>query len=184
MEDGRRTTLTERLVLAAVSEADLADLHALSADARVWTHFPSGRHTDLATSQAQVESFAAAWVHDGLGYWTARLRSTGEFVGVGGCMAKGDLAWNLYYRFRPEAQGLGYAGELTQAAIHAAHEIDDRPVVAYLLEHNVASRRTAERAGLSLVSRGPDYGNPDPTAIRLIYADTAVDAATIAALAT
>jgi hypothetical protein len=54
----------------------------------------------------------------------------------------------------------------------AAHTVDpDRPVVAYLLEHNVQSRGRAERAGLSLVWRGPDTGNPDPDAVRLVYAD-------------
>jgi hypothetical protein len=40
-----------------------------------------------------------------------------------------------------------------------------------LLEPNVQSRRRAERAGLGLVWRGPDAGNPDPSAVRLVYAD-------------
>jgi hypothetical protein len=44
-------------------------------------------------------------------------------------------------------------------------------VIAYLLEHNVQSRGRAEKAGLSLVWRGPDAGNPDPDAVRLVYAD-------------
>ena len=49
-----------------------------------------------------------------------------------------------------------------------------RPVVAYLLEHNAQSRGRAENAGLSLVWRGPDAGNPDPSAVRLVYADRAL----------
>ena len=58
------------------------------------------------------------------------------------------------------------------AAIDAAHAVaPGRPVIASLLEHNVESRRRAERAGLSLVWRGPDAGNPDPAAVRLVYAD-------------
>jgi hypothetical protein len=44
-------------------------------------------------------------------------------------------------------------------------------VIAYLLEHNAESRGRAEKAGLSLVWRGPDAGNPDPDAVRLVYAD-------------
>jgi hypothetical protein len=47
-------------------------------------------------------------------------------------------------------------------------------VVAYLLEHNVESRGRAERAGLQLVWRGADAGNPDPAAVRLVYADRPV----------
>jgi hypothetical protein len=42
------------------------------------------------------------------------------------------------------------------AALDAAHAVDpDLPVIAYLLEHNVESRGRAERAGLSLIWRGP-----------------------------
>jgi hypothetical protein len=47
-------------------------------------------------------------------------------------------------------------------------------VLAYLLEHNARSRGRAERSGLTLVWRGPDHGNPDPDAVRLIYADRAL----------
>lgn len=47
----------------------------------------------------------------------------------------------------------------------------DAPVVAYLLEHNSASARVAIKLGFDLVHRGPDEGNPDATAIRLIYSD-------------
>jgi len=63
--------------------------------------------------------------------------------------------------------------------------IDPRlPVVAYLLEHNHGSRRTAERAGLNLLWRGPDHGNPDPAAVLLIYSDRDLDGHLIAELTT
>ncbi|MGZ4643601.1 MAG: hypothetical protein ACXVX8_15890, partial [Blastococcus sp.] len=56
----------------------------------------------------------------------------------------------------------------------------DRPVIAYLLEHNVQSRVRAEKAGLSLVWRGPDAGNPDAAAVRLVFADRPLDDALLA----
>jgi RimJ/RimL family protein N-acetyltransferase len=43
--------------------------------------------------------------------------------------------------------------------------------VAYLLENNRASAAVAEKLGLTLRHRGPDAGNPDPSAIRVVYAD-------------
>ena len=68
--------------------------------------------------------------------------------------------------------GRGYATEMGRAAIVAAREVDpDRPVLAFLLEHNVGSLRTAQRLGLSPVWRGPDAGNPDPDAVRLVLLD-------------
>jgi len=68
------------------------------------------------------------------------------------------------------------------AALAAAGKVAPQlPVVAYLLEHNTGSRRTAERAGLQLLWRGPDVGNPDPQAVRLVYADRPVSAAVLTA---
>ena len=58
------------------------------------------------------------------------------------------------------------------AALDAAHTVvPDRPVIAYLLEHNAESKGRAERSGLTLLRRGPDAGNPDSAAVRLVYAD-------------
>ncbi len=167
-----RTARTDRLELTAVGTGDLDELYRLNSDARVWTHFPSGRHRSPEQTAEQVAKFVAAWDRDGLGYWTARLRNGGGFVGIGGCMLTRGVAWNLYYRLRPEAQGNGYAAELAAAGRSAAATTHpELPVAAYLLEHNQASRRTAERAGLQLVWRGPDAGNPDPDAVRLVFAD-------------
>lgn len=50
----------------------------------------------------------------------------------------------------------------------------DLPVIAHLLEHNHASSRVAEICQLPLQHRPPAAGNPDPNAIRLIYADRAL----------
>ena len=96
-----------------------------------------------------------------------------DVVGTGGCALRvGTTWWNLYYRLTPPAWGWASAAELVTAAIDAAHAVDpDRPVIAYLLEHNAESRGRAEQAGLTLVWRGPDAGNPDPAAVRLVYAD-------------
>ena len=167
-----RIVTTARLTLTEVTADDLDDLYALSADPRVWEHFPSGRHLDVDTTSKQIETFRISWDEAGLGYWTARSRTTGEFIGVGGCARRGGSLWNVYYRVRPEAQGHGYATELVEAGQKAAHDVDpELPVTAFMLEHNFASKRTAERAGLQLVWRGPDAGNVDPDAVRLVFAD-------------
>jgi len=68
--------------------------------------------------------------------------------------------------------GQGYAQEIIVAAVAAAHQLrPDLPMTAYLLEGNTRSQRATERAGLHLIWRGPDAGNPDPTAERLLYAN-------------
>lgn len=164
---------SERLVLDHVHADDIDAWHAIHADAAVWTHFPSGRHTARDDTARQVESCIADWRRDGLGYWSIRTEQDGPIIGCGGCRAVPDRGrWNLYYRFSPDAQGHGYATELAHAAVEAANDVDATlPVVAYMLERNPASWRVAERIGLIRVWEGPDEGNPDPTAVSYAYAD-------------
>ncbi|MGW8565214.1 GNAT family N-acetyltransferase [Isoptericola sp. NPDC055881] len=174
---------TARLDLSPVSPGDLDVLHDLHADPRVWEHFPSGRHTSREQTARQVEGFAADWERDGIGYWTARRRDDGAFVGIGGVRWRPAGVLNLYYRLSPDQQGRGFATELSGAALAlAAERRPEIPVTAFLLEHNVASRATAEKAGLRLVWRGPDAGNPDPAAVRLVLADRALDPGVLAAV--
>lgn len=162
-------------------------MHALHADPAVWEHFPSLRHPDVERTRQMLVRQQEGWDRHGLGSWVARLAddegSPGRLVGVGGCSVRHDVAWNLGYRLCRDAWGYGYAQELIAAARAAAGQLrPDLPVTAYLLAHNVGSRRAAERAGLTQVWRGPDAGNPDPDAVRLVYADRDLDAATVDAL--
>jgi RimJ/RimL family protein N-acetyltransferase len=178
--------ITPRLQLDAVVPDDLDAHISLLSDPGSWAHLPSGRHISPEQTAAAIEHSVGHWARDGLGYWTARLRedlpeaglAAGAMVGTGGCAVRaGTTWWNLYYRLTPAAWGLGLAAELVAASLDAAHTVDpDRPVIAYLVEHNVRSRGRAERSGLTLMWRGPDAGNPDPDAVRLVYADRPLSA--------
>jgi RimJ/RimL family protein N-acetyltransferase len=165
---------TERLRLDAITHAEMDAVHALHADPAVWQHFPSGLH-DRERSRALVAQIERDWEKSGLGYWAISHAASDDdepLLGVGGCARRRARFWNLYYRLNPAGWGQGFATEMIGAALSAAADVrPDLPVVAYLLEHNVASKRSAERAGLQLAWRGPDAGNPDPAAIRLVYAD-------------
>lgn len=167
--------------LTPPTDADVDALHRICSDARVWTHFPSLRHTDRATTAAMVERWQQGWSRDGLGTWVIRDES-GDVIGYGGCTVLDGAVWNLGYRLAPEAQGRGIATDVACAAVAEARETrPDLPVIAYLLEHNESSRRTAERVGLTLRHRAPDAGNPDPEAIRLVLADRELDDVQLAA---
>ncbi|WP_182524300.1 GNAT family N-acetyltransferase [Nocardioides dongkuii] len=184
MDDWRHVR-TERLWLDVATVADVPDLHAIHADPQSWEHFPAGRHADRLMSEQMVVNGERQWREHRLGYWSVRDREGGSIVGRGGCaVPPGCPWWNLYYRFASSVHRRGYASEMARAAIEAANDVEpERPVLAYLLEHNVASRRTAERIGLRLVWRGPDVGNPDRDAIRLVYVDREPDEDLAAAIA-
>lgn len=174
------TSPSPRLTLDAPRADDLEDLHRLYSDARTWTHLPSGRFADLATTRSALERWIEDWERDGLGAWV--VREQGTVVGHGGCAVRQHAFWNLGYRFAPEAQGRGLATEVSRAALTAARAArPELPVVAYLLEHNAASAAVARKVGLELRHRAPDAGNPDPAAIRLVFADRPLEEEELAA---
>lgn len=179
-----RHVRTERLWLDVADDGDIDDLHEIHAHPDTWLHFPTGRHTERLQAARMVERGNEQWAEDGLGFWSIRDQPDGPVIGRGGCaVAIGRPWWNLYYRFHPDVHRRGYAVEMARAAIEAAHAVrPERPVLAFLLEHNEASRRTAERAGLMLVWRGPDRDNPDPDAVRLVFLDREPDEETRTAI--
>ena len=179
-----RHARTARLHLDVAAEGDEDDLFAIHSDPASWTHFPVGRHTDRSQTPEMVTLSERGFAVNGLGYWSIREVADGPVIGWGGCSAPtGRPWWNLAYRFAQSVLRRGYATEVAARSIEAAHDVaPDRPVLAYLLEHNVASRRTAEKAGLQLVWRGPDRPNPDPDAIRLVFLDREPDDAVLRAI--
>jgi RimJ/RimL family protein N-acetyltransferase len=169
------TGTTERLRLAVPEQGDLAEVHELYADPRVWRDDPLTRHVTPAQTATMIDRWRAAWARDGLGMWVARSAgpaTAGRLVGIGGTFIRYGVAWNLGFRRSPTCWGQGYAQELSRAAFGAARELrPELPMTAYLLEGNTRSQRATERTGLRRVWRGPDAGNPDPDAVRLLYAD-------------
>lgn len=163
---------TKRLFLDRPTTEDAAGLHVICSDPRVWTHFPSLRHSEIEQTRQMLDRWIASWERDELGTWILRIPGSQTIVGYGGCSIKQGAFWNLGYRFAFDAQGQGYATELSFEAVRQAKmTLPGLHIVAYLLEHNIASARVAEKVGLSLAHRGIDAGNPDPNAIRLVYAD-------------
>jgi RimJ/RimL family protein N-acetyltransferase len=166
---------TERLLLAVPERDDLDELHELYADPRVWRDDPVARHATPGQTAAMIDRWRASWQRDGLGMWVARSAGpagAGRLVGIGGTFIRYGVAWNLGFRLSPAFWGGGYAQEITRAAFEAAQVVrPELPMTAYLLEGNLRSQRATERTGLRRVWRGPDAGNPDPRAVRLLYAD-------------
>jgi RimJ/RimL family protein N-acetyltransferase len=165
------------MVLTRPGQDDVDELFTLFSDPRVWTHLPSAVVRERAETVRQVSRWEQEWIDSGLGAWVVRDPDDARLLGYAGCSLRGgpDPAsrfWNLGYRFQPEEQGRGLATEAARVAVDAAHSVKlDVPVVAYLLEHNLASAAVARKLGLTQRWRGPDAGNPDPQAIRLVFAD-------------
>lgn len=161
--------LTERLELRPVTCEDVEALFAVTSDPATWRQEPGGRHRDRGTTANWISRAFARWNSDGLSYWLVRVRAGQQVIGVGGVQRQHTGNWNLYYRFTPSVWGRGYATELGQAALAAAHDVDDSvPVIAWMLPQNAASINVARR--LSLIDHGP-HTDPSDGQLRLAFAD-------------
>lgn len=142
--------MTDRLELRAVDPVrDLQALFAIFSDPASWEHAPDSRHLEPDTTLGWLQRAATRWQEDTLSYWTARLRTNGEVVGVGGARRHVTGSWNLLWRIDTAHQGQGLARELGTVAIEAARAVDSSvPVIAWVRSHNVASRGLASRLGL------------------------------------
>ena len=104
--------LTDRLRLTRAVPSDLDAVFAIQNDPRVWTHYPSLRHTDPAQTVEMIQRWERSWTEVGLGSWVVRLRDTDEVVGNGGCTLLGGEVWNIGYRIAADHHGQGLATEL------------------------------------------------------------------------
>ena len=153
--DAWPTLQTERLLLRAPQPADLAALYEIQSDP-VSQRFSAGPMPGSREEvQQQLDDWLAHWQAHEFGYWAIALRERpDELLGFGGLMHRavaGRHSLSLYFRFRPQAWGQGYAAEMTQAALALAFEQQHAgAVLAVVQPANTPSRKTLERAGLRL----------------------------------
>jgi RimJ/RimL family protein N-acetyltransferase len=140
---------TDRLSLRSVTEADLANFHALHSDPTLYEHAPEAMHPDLDHSRSVIAGYVADWQQHGLGYWSVRRRTDNHYIGCGG-VRRNEVNWNVYYRFRTAAWGNGYAVELIRTAAQCAEQVEPGGTLhAVIRPWNPASQAVARRLGMA-----------------------------------
>ncbi|WP_172829366.1 GNAT family N-acetyltransferase [Pedococcus dokdonensis] len=140
-------TETTRLRLRRPTEVDRGFHATVHSDPRLFAHAPHVLGTP-ASNAAFFDAILDHWSTHGFGYWVAENRETGMPLGWVGVQRRGEHL-NLYYRFVTEAHGRGLAREAARAAVALATEwAPEHRVQALVKDHNAASVRTAESAGL------------------------------------
>lgn len=151
---------TERLVLRRPRPEDGPAMFAIHGDPETFRYSPRSPDPDLSTSEKDLRRWLRIWENDGYGYWAVTLPGMLDVIGFGGIsrfMFRDRNALNLYYRFTPAAWGHGYASEMARTAVTLARTyLPQLPVIARTRPANIASIRTAEKAGLQ---RRPDLDN-------------------------
>ena len=147
---------TERLLLCLPTPTpDIADAYfVIHSDPATNLHNPAGPMRDPKAAAPILEIWQQHWREDGYGYWVVRDPADGRILGFAGVrppLPDDEPFLNLYYRFRPDAWGKGYATEVGRAALTlAAQSAPGVPVAALIRPKNEPSIRVAERLGLRL----------------------------------
>jgi len=151
---------TPRLLLRPMTDDDLEDLAALLGDPVVMAHYPRPR--TRAEAQAWIDWTRACYHQHGFGLWVLVERSTGEFIGDCGLTVQrldGGDELEVGYHIRADRQGEGFATEAVCAVRDFAREVlHASRVVAIISPGNQASRRVAEKMGLSF-EKATVYGS-------------------------
>lgn len=142
---------TPRLAFRHFAATDLAALAALYADGDVRRYFPEGT-LGLAGTKAELDwHLDRAAAGDPLGLWAAVERRTGMLVGRCGLIAwtiEGRPEVEVAYLIGKEHWGHGLGTEAACALVrHGLDTLGLDRLIALIAKANVASRRTAAKAG-------------------------------------
>jgi RimJ/RimL family protein N-acetyltransferase/GrpB-like predicted nucleotidyltransferase (UPF0157 family) len=140
---------TRRLLLSRPTDADLPELTALHADGRVMATLGGLRTAEEL--EAMHRRLLGTWERDGFGWWVARLRPDGRFVGRGGLrrvLIGGREEVEVGYGLVPDFWGRGLATELARESVRVGFEVlGVAELVCFTLPTNARSRRVMEKAG-------------------------------------
>ncbi|MBY0688737.1 GNAT family N-acetyltransferase [Microbacterium marinilacus] len=148
---------TDRLRFRAMRASDLDDVAALLGDPRVMTYYPAPKNRDEAA--AWIDANQRRYAADGHGLWIIETHD-GAFVGDCGLTWQrvgGERKLEVGYHVRADLQGRGYATEAAVACRDLAVTATDAvELVAIVHPDNAASRRVAERVGMTDVGLDRD----------------------------
>jgi RimJ/RimL family protein N-acetyltransferase len=150
--DATAPIVTSRLLLRPFEPGDERAMALVYGDAealRFW-----GPPLTAEEIRGRVERNRERLAADGFARWAIVVRATGELVGDAGLSrtdVEGVEEIELGWVVRPDRWGLGYATEAGAAwRDRALGELGLRRIVSLIRPDNVASRRVAEKLGMSV----------------------------------
>lgn len=143
---------TARLLFREMSASDIDDMAALLGDPDVMQFYPAPKTREQATQW--IDWNLRNYAEHGYGLWIVETMD-GEFVGDCGLtwqVVNGIRRLEIGYHVRRDLQGLGYASEAAAACRDVARdELGAVELIAIIHPENTASRRVAEKIGMTRI---------------------------------
>lgn len=146
---------TKRLLLRGWRDEDLGPYARLCADPEVMRYIGDGSTLAPGQSERQISCFVRHWEERGLGLWAVEEKASGAFAGFAGLVhqegwTEGPYKTEVGWRFGRGFWGRGLATEAAKASVNYGFErLGLERVISIIQPGNVASRRVAEKAGLT-----------------------------------
>ncbi len=147
---------TGRLLLRGWREEDIEPYARLCADPEVMRFIGNGLTLTLEGSEEQISRFARHWDERGFGLWALEEKRSGAFVGFAGLAhqedwAEGEHKTEVGWRLDRGFWRRGFATEAARASVAYGFEtLELERIISIIQPENAASRRVAEKAGLTL----------------------------------
>jgi len=166
---------TERLLLRAWCDADLAPFAELNANPHVMRYMPAC--LTRKESDAMVDRLRTHFTRHGFSLWAVEERVGGKFIGSVGLMAPRFEAFftpcvEIGWRLAAPYWGRGFATEAARAAAEFAFERLNLPeIVSFTTVENRASRRVMEKLGMTFETEfeHPALGAEHPLRPHVLY---------------
>jgi ribosomal-protein-alanine N-acetyltransferase len=142
---------TERMALRRMDMSDVEDLMGIFSDPVAMRHYPATK--SRAEAEDWVRWTLGSYREHGFGQWVAILKDTGEFAGQCGLTVQevgGTEEVEIGYLFLRRFWGRGLATEAARAVRDYGFALGYQRLISLIDPQNLASRRVAERTGLTL----------------------------------
>jgi RimJ/RimL family protein N-acetyltransferase len=142
---------TEHLYLRRFISEDADALAAVLGDPVAMQYYPSA--FDRKGVEWWIQKNLDRYDRDGHGLWAMVLKKSGEVIGDCGCTlqeVEGREELEIGYHVRRDQWGRGFATEAARACMeYAFGKLGAARVISIIRPENVASRRVAEKNGLT-----------------------------------
>ena len=146
---------TQRLLLRGWRDEDLEPYARMCADPEVMRFIGDGSILTREGSEGQISRFLRHWDERGFGLWALEEKGGGAFVGFAGLAhqedwVEGEHKTEVGWRLDRSFWGRGLATEAARASVAYGFEtLGLERIISIIQPENPASRRVAEKAGLS-----------------------------------